>query len=329
MKIDINSITYHLADNREAKVIGIRTTSDQVEIPSAVDYKGIQYKVTSIGQSAFRHCSCITSIAIPDTVTRIGYWAFAHCEKLREIVIEHNFKSIGDVFDGAGRTGGKNYGRPLCENEREKRNKPIIQSIRLFLEALQHLPNRKPHNYDYLLGQTIRQYEPAEDHQHVSIRAWNYWQEQAAENEDIRQFEYDWTYALKAYPSKRKKFNLDFIQEHTTPVAEIKKELQAIESIDDKSIMDVLEKMHISRILIEGENDHIKINSKRELDFEVIAHHPKCYGGAGIEFQCSAETIGYEAFKGCNNLQSITIGTKTLSSQAIAKLKEGKRISVD
>ena len=41
-------------------------------------------EVTTIGDSAFRYCSSLTSVTIPDSVTTIGGWAFQSCSSLRE-----------------------------------------------------------------------------------------------------------------------------------------------------------------------------------------------------------------------------------------------------
>lgn len=304
---------------------------------SSLSSINIPNSVTSIGQSAFRGCTSLQSITIPDSVTHIGYWAFANCKQLENVTIGHNFIGIGDVFDGAERRPGNNgkykyLGRPLKETERKKRNKPIIQAIELFLNAL-NSGKQKPHDYEYLLGQTIRQYEPAENHQHVSIEAWKYWQNQADDNEDIRQFQFTLTYKKKQNGQKQKsqseKFNKYFIQEHTTPVADIKEKLKKINKndINYQSIKKTLEQMHISRIL-KTENKKIKKNHYRGLEFENIANKPDCYLGAGIEFQCSEHKIGYEAFNGCDDLKNLEIGGKKICRTKIKNLKEGKRISI-
>jgi hypothetical protein len=47
-----------------------------VVIPASVNYEGVMYNVTSIGPSAFRECSILTSITIPNSVNSIGYSAF-------------------------------------------------------------------------------------------------------------------------------------------------------------------------------------------------------------------------------------------------------------
>ena len=59
-----------------------------VVIPKSVDYNGNTYPVTSIGREAFRGCSGLTSVTIPNSVTSIGVYAFLDCSGLATIVSE-------------------------------------------------------------------------------------------------------------------------------------------------------------------------------------------------------------------------------------------------
>ena len=71
-----------------------------VVIPSSVNYEGITYSVTSIGESAFSGCLSLTSIQITNSVTSIGSNAFWGCSKLTSVVIPNSVTSIGDETFG-------------------------------------------------------------------------------------------------------------------------------------------------------------------------------------------------------------------------------------
>ena len=80
------------ADNLTCTITGIGTCKDtDIRIPETID----GYKVTGIGASAFRNCTSLTSIVIPDSVTSIGTWAFAGCNGLTSIVLSNGLTSIG------------------------------------------------------------------------------------------------------------------------------------------------------------------------------------------------------------------------------------------
>lgn len=69
--------------------------SGNVVIPEEVNYMNRIRKVTSIGESAFWHCS-ITSVTIPNSVTSIGRYAFEWCSRLTSVTIGNSVTSIGD-----------------------------------------------------------------------------------------------------------------------------------------------------------------------------------------------------------------------------------------
>ena len=66
-----------------------------VVIPSEVMYGGAKYSVTSIGSYAFRSCTGLTSVTIPNSVTSIGSSAFYGCSGLTSVIIPSSVKSIG------------------------------------------------------------------------------------------------------------------------------------------------------------------------------------------------------------------------------------------
>ena len=76
-------------------------TADVV-IPESVTYNGTTYSVTSIGDYAFRNCTGLTSIVIPNSVTSIGEWAFRGCSSLTKVEFNaENCTTMGSsVFSG-------------------------------------------------------------------------------------------------------------------------------------------------------------------------------------------------------------------------------------
>jgi hypothetical protein len=77
--------------------------SGNVVIPPTVTYQGMTYSVTSISGNAFRGCTELTSIEIPNSVTSIGSLAFSECTSLTNIEIPSSVTSISsDAFNYTG-----------------------------------------------------------------------------------------------------------------------------------------------------------------------------------------------------------------------------------
>ena len=73
----------------------------ELVIPSTVTHNGATYTVTSIGNWAFRDCSGLTSVTIPNSVTSIGDLAFTDCTGMTLVTIGNSVTSIGRAaFDG-------------------------------------------------------------------------------------------------------------------------------------------------------------------------------------------------------------------------------------
>lgn len=65
-------------------------------IPDSVTYGGHTYPVNSIGADAFRSCTGLTSVTIPEGITYIGNKAFAFCSDLITVNIPVGVTYIGD-----------------------------------------------------------------------------------------------------------------------------------------------------------------------------------------------------------------------------------------
>ena len=84
------------SDGQSYSVKGIGTCKDtDIIIPPT--YNGLP--VTKIGSSAFRYCTGLTSVIIPDSVTSIGSFAFVGCTSLTSVTIGNSVTDIGSAFN--------------------------------------------------------------------------------------------------------------------------------------------------------------------------------------------------------------------------------------
>ena len=96
-QVEIGGIKYELAVNtRQATVIGKSSDiySGEIIIPESVEYKGSNYRVTTIADSAFYGHFDLTSVIIPNTVTYIGDDAF-NSSGLTSVTIPNSITNIG------------------------------------------------------------------------------------------------------------------------------------------------------------------------------------------------------------------------------------------
>ena len=76
--------------------------SGDIIIPEKVKGNdGVEYVVTSLGESCFSYCSSLTSITIPSSVTSLGERCFIGCSRLTSITIPSSVTSLDDYcFSG-------------------------------------------------------------------------------------------------------------------------------------------------------------------------------------------------------------------------------------
>ena len=93
----IDSLQYEMTSLNPAKVkvYDANSSITIANIPSIVTYNETTYSVTSIGYEAFRNCSSLTSVTIPNSVTSIGDYAFQGCSSLTSVTIPNSVTSIG------------------------------------------------------------------------------------------------------------------------------------------------------------------------------------------------------------------------------------------
>ena len=98
----IDGIRYELDENtNEATVTSNSPTfSGSITIPSTITYNSKTYRVTAIGNSAFKGYNGLTSVTIPKTVKSIDDDAFYGCESLKDVYseIEEPFAIGYEVF---------------------------------------------------------------------------------------------------------------------------------------------------------------------------------------------------------------------------------------
>ena len=95
--VEIDGIYYNLISKaKEAEVTSNPNKySGTVDIPASISFDGVEYSVTSIGVSAFRYCSSLTTVNIPNSVTSIGGLAFEGCSSLTSVTIPNSVTTIG------------------------------------------------------------------------------------------------------------------------------------------------------------------------------------------------------------------------------------------
>jgi hypothetical protein len=205
-----------------------------------------------------------------------------------------------EVVDSKEASPYRYMGMPT-DNQRRDINEAVVEIIRYALYGKKKYQKPKDTyspGFNYLLNQSIRQYIIPEQNIHVTEAANKLWNQLFTDSNgnvpDIRVYAYQDTNIaqsdmanLEMYsgrnnqPTKtnvvigqKVKFNSFFIQEHTTPVADMIAALEALQAqkgellLDSKDVVAVLDKMHITQML-KSEDKAIK-NAKHRISADNI-----------------------------------------------------------
>ena len=99
----VDGLKYRLNQDNSATVSGYDSAQVKGDfvIPGSVTVDGTTYKVNSIFYAAFRNCTSLTSVVIPDGINRIPNEAFTGCTNLRRVSLSDSVAFVGnDAFSG-------------------------------------------------------------------------------------------------------------------------------------------------------------------------------------------------------------------------------------
>lgn len=85
--LDDATLTAAVTWGGDSELLGTNEYSGDIAIPFTITNSGKTYKVTSIGEDAFRNCNMLQSVTIPSGVTSIGSNAFYKCITLNNVTI--------------------------------------------------------------------------------------------------------------------------------------------------------------------------------------------------------------------------------------------------
>ncbi len=94
-KGNIAIVTYQMIDENGTFGGYNSDYNGKIVIPSKIEYNGVEYSVTGIGDGAFGNCNNITDIVVPNSVTSIGVESFQQCG-MKSVTLPNSIKKLGD-----------------------------------------------------------------------------------------------------------------------------------------------------------------------------------------------------------------------------------------
>ena len=102
----VDGIYYNLVETAQVAEVTYYSTnsitnssvfSGDIIIPEEIEYNGVKYNVTSIGEKAFYGCGLISTVEIANTVKTIGEQAFCHCKSLQSVNFPNSIMLIDNM----------------------------------------------------------------------------------------------------------------------------------------------------------------------------------------------------------------------------------------
>lgn len=80
----------------EVALVSVPANVKQFVIPNVITINGVQYKITSVVENAFKNKKKLSKVKIGENVTNIVANAFSGCKKLKSVTIGNNVTAIGN-----------------------------------------------------------------------------------------------------------------------------------------------------------------------------------------------------------------------------------------
>lgn len=100
-KFTVGNLKYKITKSHKTKgMVALYGTKGKslktAKVPATIMYKGYKFKVTSIGNNAFKNCKKLKTVKLGSNVKSIGKNAFYGCKKLTGVTLDAKLTTIGN-----------------------------------------------------------------------------------------------------------------------------------------------------------------------------------------------------------------------------------------